>query len=139
MLELVKSYRWPNDDMIFAGIALRVDELAAQLGVAVHTWDASGLGPARGLGFRSASGRVYLLEELEYAVRYYGAPGPVIHVDAAELATYGPELLVDDVVATLGIARQNVVLSADKSIRQRAAEIVANCSAARAKLLDGGG
>lgn len=138
MLELVDSYTWPNDDMIFAGIALRMDELAAQLGVAVHTWEEAGLGPARGLGFRSAAGRVYLLEELEYTVRYHGAPGPVVHVDAAELATFGPEVLVDDLVVTLGIARQHVVINPDKSIQQRATEIVANCSAARAKLHEGG-
>ena len=133
MLELVDSYTWPNDGIPFAGLGLRMDDLASRLGVAVHTWDVDGLGPARGLGFRSVSGRVYLLQELELAVRYHGAPGPEVHVDAAELATFCPEALVHDVVATLGIARQNVPFVADKSVQQNAAALVARWSAERAK------
>jgi len=133
MLELVDSYTWPNDGIPFAGLGLRMDDLASRLGVAVHTWDVDGLGPARCLGFRSVSGRVYLLQELELAVRYHGAPGPEVHVDAAELATFCPEALVHDVVATLGIARQNVPFVADKSVQQNAAALVARWSAERAK------
>ena len=129
MLELVDSYTWPNDGIPFAGLGLRMDDLASRLGVALHTWHVDGLGPARGLGFRSASGRVYLLQELEMAVRYHGAPGPEVHVDAAELARLGAEALVEDVVATLGIARGDVVFVADKSVQQSAAALVARCSA----------
>jgi hypothetical protein len=51
MLELVDSYTWPNDGFPFAGLGLRMDDLASRLGVAVHTWHVDGLGPARGLGF----------------------------------------------------------------------------------------
>ena len=39
MLELVDSYTWPNDGTPFAGLGLRMDDLASRLGVAVHTWD----------------------------------------------------------------------------------------------------
>lgn len=46
MLELVDSYTWPNDGIPFAGLGLRMDDLATRLGVAVHTWDIEGLGPA---------------------------------------------------------------------------------------------
>jgi hypothetical protein len=133
MLELVDSYTWPNDGIPFAGVGLRMDDLASRLGVALHTWHVDGLGPARGLGFRSASGPVYLLQELEMAVRYHGAPGPEVQVDAAELASLGAEALVEDVVVTLGIAPRDVVFVADKSVQQSAAALVARCSAHRAE------
>jgi hypothetical protein len=133
MLELVDSYTWPNDGIPFAVLNLRMDDLAKRLGLAVNTWHVDGLGPARGLGFRSASGRVYLLEELEMAVRYQGTPGPGVYVDAAELAKFSPEALLDDVVATLGIARQDVVHVVDKSVQQSATSLVARCSAERTK------
>jgi hypothetical protein len=131
MLELLDSYTWPTDGIPFAGLGLRMDELALRLGVAVRTWHVDGLGPARGLGFRSASGRVYLLQELEMAVRYHGAPGPEVHIDAADLASFGTEALVDDVVVTLGIARRDVVFVADESVQRSAATLVARCSALR--------
>jgi hypothetical protein len=132
MLDLVDAYTWPNDGFPFAGIGVRMDELASRLGVAVHTWRIDGLGPARGLGFRSTSGRLYLLQELEMAVRYRGATGPEVHVDAAELASVGVETLVNDVVAALGIARRDVVFVAGESVQQQAAALVARCSAQRA-------
>jgi hypothetical protein len=133
MLQLVKSYTWPNEGIPFAGLGLRIDDLASRLGLAVHTWNVDGLGPARGLGFRSETGRVYLLQELEMALRYHGAPGPEVHADAAELASVGAEALIEDVVVTLGIARRDVVFVADESVRQTAAALVARCSAERAK------
>jgi hypothetical protein len=129
MLELVNAYTWPNDGIPFAGLGLRMDELASRLGVKVHLWNVDGLGPARGLGFRSESGRVYLLQELEMAVRYHGASGPEVHADAADLASLGAEALVDDLVAALGIARRHVVFVADSSAQQRAAALVALCRA----------
>jgi hypothetical protein len=133
MLDLVSSYTWPNDGIPFAGLGLRVDDLASRLGVGVQSWVVDGLGPARGLGFRSESGRVYLLQELEMAVRHHAASGPEVHVDAAELASLGAEVLVKDVVDALRIARRDVVFVADESVQQNAAALVARCSAARAK------
>jgi hypothetical protein len=72
MLEVVTSYTWPTDGVYLAALDTRVDDLAARLGVGVHAWDVDGLGPARGFGFRLPSGRVYLLEELGFAVRHRG-------------------------------------------------------------------
>jgi hypothetical protein len=132
MFELLDLYRWPNDGIPFAGLDLRMDDLASRLGIDVHVWNDDGLGQARGLAFRSSSGRVYLLEELDVAVRYYGATGPGVYVDAADLATVSLDTLVDDVVAALGIARHEVVWVADESLRQSAAAFVAKLSAERA-------
>jgi hypothetical protein len=131
MFELVNPHTWPTDGIPFAGIGLRMDELASRLGVAVRLWEVDGLGPARGLGFRSESGRVYLLQELEVAVRYHGASGPEVHADAADFSSLGAEALVYDLVVALGINRRDVVFVADSSAQQRAAALVARCSAQR--------
>jgi hypothetical protein len=133
MLEFVDSYTWPNDGIPFAGLGVRMDELASRLGVAVHTWDIDGLGPARGFGFRSTPGRVYLLQELEMAVRYQDAPGPAVYVDAADLASVDLDTLVDEIVVALGIARHEVVFVADESVRRTAAALVARWSKERAE------
>lgn len=133
MLEIVTSYTWPNDGIPFAGLRVRVVDLAVRLGVAVHQWDVDGLGPARGFGFRTACGRVYLLEELVLSVKYHGASGPNFYVDAAELATVGTAALVEEVVAALGLAPSDVVTFADAAAEKSAAELVAKVAAARAK------
>jgi hypothetical protein len=129
----VTTYTWPNDGIPFAGLRIRVEELAARLGVAVHTWDIDGLGPAKGFGFRTASGRVYLLQELALAVQYHGATGPSLYVDAADLSTVGPAALADEVFATLGLAHSDVLFFADAAAVKRAAELVAKVTAAKTK------
>jgi hypothetical protein len=132
MLEIVDSYTWPNDDLPFAVLGLRMHDLASRFGVAVPTRD-DWLGPARELRFRSASGRVYLLQESEWSIRHLGHTGPEVHVDVAELASSGVEALVNDVVVSLGIARRDVAFVVDESIQQTAADVVARCSAQRAE------
>jgi hypothetical protein len=133
MLEVVTSYSWPNDGIPFAGLTVRVDDLAVRLELAIHKWDADGLGPASGFGFRTASGRVFLLEELELAVKYHRASGPSVYVDAADLAMLGTKVLVDDVVSALGVPQSSVMIFADAAAEQRAAELVARVAAARGK------
>jgi hypothetical protein len=133
MLELVKSYTWPNDGLPFAGLGLRIDDLARSLEVAVHSWNVDGLGPARGFGFRSEAGRVYMLQELEMAVRYHGALGPELYADAAELANAGAEALVEDVMVALDITRKDVVFIVDNSVQKYASALVARCTTERAK------
>jgi hypothetical protein len=131
MLEQLDSYTWPTDGVAFAVLGLRVDALASRLGVSVRTWYVDGLGPARGLGFRSASGRVYLLEELELAVQHHGATGPNLYADATEVAGTGVAALVEDVAGALGITPAEMLFVAEESLRERAAALVAQCSAER--------
>jgi hypothetical protein len=133
MLEVMASYIWPNEGIPFAGIGLPVDDLAKRLGLAVKTWDVDGLGLARGFGFRAESGRVYLLQELEMDVRFYAATGPGVYGDAADLATFGAEALVDEVAASLDLERSDIAFIADESVQQSAATLVARFSADRAK------
>jgi hypothetical protein len=133
MIEVMTSYTWPTAEIPFASLGVRVDDLAARLGVAVHAWTVDGLGPAKGFGFRLPSGCVYLLEELELEVHYRGAQGPNVHVDAADLSRCGSKALVDEVVAGLGLSRLEVVYVADSAVQEAAANLVAKVAAARAK------
>jgi len=139
VLDVIASYTWPNDGIPLARLGLGMDELASLLGVTVHTWTVDGLGPARGLGFRAASGRIFLLEELEFAVLHHGAVGPDVYADASDLAQFGPDPLVEEIVLALGIARSDVVLVAELSVQDAAAALVAQVAAARARRLAEGG
>ena len=92
-LELLTSYTWPTDVVPLGGLTVRINDLAARLGLPLQMWDVDGLGPARGFGGRLPSGWVVLLEELENAVKYHGAKGPSVYVDAAVLGAIGAEPL----------------------------------------------
>jgi hypothetical protein len=132
MFEAVTSYTWPNDGISFASLGMRVDDLANRLGLPVHAWDVDGLGPARGFGFRVPTGRVYLLEELEMAVRYHGATGPSVYVDALDLATLGAKALIQEVVTGLGLQESDIAFVADSDLQKQAANVVAIVAASRA-------
>jgi hypothetical protein len=119
MIEPLVSYTWPTDPFPLAALGVRVDALAGRLGLSVHDWNVDGLGPARGYGGRLPSGRVILLEELQLAVKHHGAQGPIVYVDAAELAAVGPELLVGELLAALGLSRSDLVVVVGQSDQQR--------------------
>ena len=127
------SMAWPTDGVPLAGLTVRVDDLATRLGVPVVTWDVDGLGPARGFGFRLPSGRVYVLEELELAVRHQGAQGPTAYTDAADLGSIGAGPLVAELLAALGLSRSDLIGEAGPDEERAAAELVARMAAARAK------
>lgn len=133
MLEIVTKYTWPNDPIPFAGLRIRVDDLAIRYGVAIQNWDVDGLGPASGFGFRLPSGRVYFLEELEHAVQFQGASGPCVYVDAAQLAEFDVEVLASEVSGALGLSRAKIMTDASDDVRQFAAELVSKIAASRAK------
>jgi hypothetical protein len=134
MLEVVASYTWPNYLMPIAGLCIRVDALAVRHYVDIQKWDVDGLGSAKGFAFRAASGRVFLLEELEDAVKYKGAKGPYVNTDAADLAAVGAAVLVEEVVEALGLRPTDVVTYADAAAEKRAADLVAKLAATRANL-----
>src|SRR5262245_31213819 len=130
-LEVLTSYTWPTGPVPLAALRVRVDDLAARLGVAVRAWDEDGLGPARGFGGRLPSGCVVLLEELQLAVQHHGAAGPAVYVDASELGTAGPEPLVVELLAALGLARLDLASVADEAAQRSAGELAARVQAAR--------
>jgi hypothetical protein len=131
-LEALTSFTWPTGTVPLASLSIRVDDLAARLGTPVHAWNEDGLGPARGFGGRLPSGRVVLLEELQYAVQHHGARGPVVYVDAVELAAAGPEPLAAEVVAALGLSPSDLVCIADQTDQEFAEELATRSREARA-------
>ena len=127
-LEPLTSYTWPTDRYPLASLSVRVDNLAARLGIEAHAWQVDGLGPARGFGGRLPSGRVILVEELEY-----GRPYPAVWVDAAELSTFGPDALVAEVCRELGLTPPEIVRVAGNTERLAATELTGQVIAARAQ------
>jgi hypothetical protein len=106
--EPLTSFTWPTGGVPLAGLTIRLDDLAARLGVPVVAWDEDGLGPARGFGGRLPSGRVCFLEELELAVRHQGVRGPTVYADASDLGALGAEPLVAEVLGVLGLSRSDL-------------------------------
>src|SRR5262245_60200969 len=130
-LEVLASYTWPTAPVALAALAVRVDDLATRLGVAVHTWDEDGLGPACGFGGRLPSGCVVLLQELQYSIQYHGAIGPGVFVDASELGAVGPDPLVEELLAELGLSKSDLAGVVDEAALRNAAELAARARAAQ--------
>jgi hypothetical protein len=108
MLEPLSSYTWPTDGWPLAALSIRVDDLAARLGLSVLTWQEDGLGTARGVLCRLPSGRVFLLQELETKVQYYNAKGPDVYVDAGDVGDQGVEPMLNEVLDGLQLSRSDV-------------------------------
>lgn len=124
MLEVVNSYAWPTDGFPFASLGIRVVDLALRLGVTTKQWDVDGLGRATGFGFRAASGRVYLLEEIDLSVKHGLVNGSTVYADAGELASNGGAVLAEEMITALGLAPTEVATVAGSAAERYAAELV---------------
>ncbi len=133
MLEPIAEYKWPTDCFPLASLNVRVDELARRLGLPVFSWNVDGLGPACGTGFRLASGRVFLLEELHDSIRHQKSKGPNVYVDAGDMAKYGVEKLLDEVLEGLRLTRADVDWQNEPTAQMNAAKIVQEIRAAKAR------
>ncbi len=131
MLEPLSSYTWLTDCCALATLSVRIDQLAARLGLPVFTWQEEGLGTARGVGCRLPSGRVFLLEELELAVRHQNAKGPNVYVDATDLGDQGVEPMLKEVLGGLQLSRSDVNWLAEADAQQSAAKLAAEVRAAK--------
>jgi hypothetical protein len=118
------SYTWPTDAIPVARLAVQLDDLAVRLGTPVQKWVVDGLGPARGFTGRLPSGRVIGLADLEVATRLW-AVGPMVLVDATDLAAAGAEAIADEVVAGLGLSREHLAQVSGADVRQEAEELIA--------------
>jgi hypothetical protein len=113
--------RWPTVEIPLASLGLRVDELATRLNLPIHTWYEDGLGPARGVGCRLPSGRLFLLEELQLAVEHRGSRGPTLFVDAADLTARGVGSLLEEILQALHLSRSDVTWILDRAGEEEAA------------------
>jgi hypothetical protein len=131
-LEILTSYTWPTDAYPIARLSVKVDDLAVRLGISVHAWNVDGLGPARGFGGRLPSGRGVLFEELEFAVRYHGAQGPTVYMDAAELGALGSDVLVSELLRVLNLTSLDIAAAAGLAAQQAAANLATRVATAKA-------
>ena len=102
----IPDYRFSTTDWPIVSLVVNVANIAGRFSFNIDHWEEDGLGPASGMLLRLSSGRVVLVSELEYSVKYHGAKGPTIYVEASHLAQYGVEPLVSEVLDALELSRE---------------------------------
>jgi hypothetical protein len=107
-IEALSEYRFPLDSMVLCSLRVRLDVIATRFDLPIYEWEEDGLGRARGLGCRLPSGLVFVLRELEHAVRHLGAAGPGVDVDVGVVATRGVASLVDEITNALQLSSAEV-------------------------------
>jgi hypothetical protein len=102
------DYRFPNERWPIADLRVRVGDIAQRLGLTIMSWEEDGLGPANGVLIRLTSGRVILLREQEHAIKHLAAEGPCVETDVGDVAAFGVEALMAEVLDALGLPRDAV-------------------------------
>jgi hypothetical protein len=123
-VEQVRDYRFPGIDMPIATFGRRVSAIAEQNGWTVETWEEDGLGEASGLFLRLPTGRTIVLLELRHAIEHFCERGPTAFIDASEIAKLGVEALLEEVLTSLGLSRQDVDWVAPPEIQDEALDMV---------------
>jgi hypothetical protein len=54
------------------------------------------------------SGRIVFIFELRHLIEYHRALGPTVYIDAAEIAKFGIEPLVSEVLTGLGLSQHDI-------------------------------
>lgn len=103
----VYDYRFSNPEYEIMRFQVRISEIAESLGFEIESW-ADELGPTRAMRLRLPSGRVVVFLELQHLIDHHGEKGPYVQVDAALLAEFGVEPLIDEVLTSLGLSDQLV-------------------------------
>lgn len=103
----VYDYRFSNPEYEIMRFQVRLSEIAMSLGFEVESWTDE-LGPTGAMRLRLPTGRVVVLIERQHLIDHYGVKGPYAQVDAAVLAEFGAESLIDEVLASLGLSDQLV-------------------------------
>lgn len=99
----VYDYRFSNSEYEIMRFQVRLSEIAKSLGFEVESWTDE-LGPTGAMRLRLPTGRVVVLIERQHLIDHYGAKGPYVQVDAALLAEFGAESLIDEVLTSLGLS-----------------------------------
>ena len=119
----VYDYRFPHADYPILGFRVRISEIAKSLGFEVESW-ADELGPTQAMRLRLPSGRVVILIELQHSITHHRAKGPYVHVDAAIIAEFGVQLLIDEIMTSLGLSDQLVDWRATSEQQQYAIDFM---------------
>lgn len=104
-------------------LTVRVADLADHLGFTLVHWDDQ-LGPATSMLVKLESGRDVALTEIRYAIERHGMKGPVVEVEARDVAAIGVPALVDEVLAALRLAREDTDWIAPAENKARALDLL---------------
>lgn len=127
MAEQVADHRFPSGlDWALAVLGVDIAELAGRLGVEIERWEEDGLGTARGFFLRLPSGRVILLQQMDY-VPESGVAGVTILVDGGEAVHECHADLLRDVLTGLRL---------DESVVRWQPDDIGEWSAGAARILD---
>lgn len=129
--EIVQVFQhvWPTDEWPFALLAVRLETIAANNGLAIQNWEEDGLGQQTGCGFRLRSGTIVHLVQAQPLISSGRHRGPAVYADAGEVLALGVAALVAEMLSALGlnpgdVEWQNQAPSATlvSSLRQAAEE-----------------
>lgn len=120
----IADYRFSSTDWPIVSLIVDVATIADRFGFTIDHWVEDGLGPASGMLLKLSSGRVVVVCELEHAVKYHGAKGPTILVEASHLAQYGVEPLVNEVLDALELSREAIDSIAPVEAQSIAADLL---------------
>ncbi len=110
-VEQVFAHKWPSGSGVWLiGIAVRMDILAESLSISTEEWEEEGLGPARGAWLKLSNSRIVLVYELAHAIKFHGARGPAVEVDAQEAATLGLDHLTAEVKSALSLTEDQIIV-----------------------------
>jgi hypothetical protein len=105
--QIADDYRFSSPEMQICSLAVRVADLADRFRFAVSHWDDDGLGPAASICVELESGRTTILVEHAHAIKHLGAKGPIVFVEARDLAKIGVASFVDEVLDAFQLSRED--------------------------------
>lgn len=106
--QLPDDFRFAGPEMQLCTLAIRITDLAEGFGFTLIHYEDDGLGPAASMFVRLESGRALLLTEHAHAVEHLSAKGPVVEVDARDIAQIDVRPFVDEVLEAFQLSRDNV-------------------------------
>ena len=127
----VYDYRFPTTDWPIMRFQVRISEIAQARGFEIESWQEHGLGQAHGMMLKLPTGRVVLLIELQHAIDHFREKGPHVRVDAAVVAEFGVEHLIDEVLTSLGLSEQTVDWRAPSEAQESAIDFMKHAAAYR--------
>ena len=122
------DYRFPHAHYPVMRFRVRISELAKSLGFEGESW-ADELGPTQAMRLRLPTGRVVVFIELQHSIDHHDEMGPYVHVDAAVIAEFGVEPLIDEVMTSLGLSDQLVDWRATSEQQQYAIDFMKRAAA----------
>ena len=122
----IAEHTFPHERWAALSLSIRMEALAQRLGIKVDVWEEEGLGEAKGCFLQLGSGRIIMLREIDKTIKMFGEKGPTVIVDGADLAQNGWEGIVEEVMDSLGLSREDIFRVASPKDVVTAKEFVAN-------------